>query len=147
MPMKSHEMIYVFSKKGAYYNRIDIDDPTRSKPDSSFDKDLSNSKRSHNVYASSTLKRSNGCPAGKRCALSVINLKKVGTFKQLHPTEKPKELYEWLLLRYCPKDGTVLDPTAGSFNSVEIAKKLGLHGIGIEKDNTFFNKAMEKFVS
>ena len=24
MPMKSHEMIYVFSKKGSYYNRVDI---------------------------------------------------------------------------------------------------------------------------
>ena len=107
MPMKSHEMIYIFSKKGAFYNKVNIKDD-------------------------------------KRCALSIINIK-VKQVKGNHPTEKPKELYEWLLRRYCPDEGTVLDPTAGSFNSIEVAKELGLKGIGIEKDTTFLNKAINKF--
>jgi hypothetical protein len=34
-----------------------------------------------------------------------------------------------------------MDPTAGSFNSIKVAKSLGLSGIGIEKDEGFFKKA------
>jgi site-specific DNA-methyltransferase (adenine-specific) len=62
-----------------------------------------------------------------------------------HPTQKPIELYKWLLQRYCPAEGTMLDPTAGSFNSIAAAAELGLHGIGIEKDRLFFDKAVKKF--
>ena len=64
----------------------------------------------------------------------------------VHPTAKPVELYKWLLERYCPPGGTMLDPTAGSFNSVFTARELGLHAIGIEKDAGFFWKAVSKIV-
>jgi DNA modification methylase len=37
-----------------------------------------------------------------------------------------------------------LDPTAGSFNAVEAAYDLDRHGIGIEKDITFYNRAVER---
>ena len=103
MPMKSHEMVYVFSKSGTYYKRINIDE----------------------------------C-----CPISVIPIKGK---KGGHPTEKPMELYEWLLSRYCPKDGTVLDPTAGSFNSILVARKLGFKAIGIEMDTNFYWKGVAKF--
>jgi site-specific DNA-methyltransferase (adenine-specific) len=141
MPMKSHEMIYIFSKKGAYYKRIDIKG------------EYKHTKRNGvcsggNVYGISKdyHKNSRDTPSDERCALSVITIKKSnnGNSKE-HPTEKPKELYEWLLKRYCPEGGTVLDPTAGSFNSIEVAKELGLKGIGIEKDRAFFWKAVSKF--
>jgi DNA modification methylase len=54
------------------------------------------------------------------------------------------ELYRWLLERYVPDNGTVLDPTAGSFNAVFTARQLGYKAIGIEKDPTFFWKAVAK---
>jgi site-specific DNA-methyltransferase (adenine-specific) len=100
-PMKSHEMIYIFSKKGAYYKRIDVG----------------------------------------QCPLSVINIRKTKP-RGGHPTEKPMELYRWLLERYCPAGGTVLDPTAGSFNSIKVARELDLSGIGIEMDKTFYDRAV-----
>lgn len=104
MPMKSHEMVYVFSKAGAHYTRKDTD---------------------------------------SRCALSVLKVagKSVGG----HPTQKPEDLYRWLLERYCPAGGTVLDPTAGSFNAIKVAEELGLKGIGMEKDDAFFAKAQARF--
>lgn len=139
MPMKSHEMIYVFSKKGSYYNRVDETGDFKSW------KSHSHESKTRTVIEASGKNIANANDGTHRCVKSVINFRKPNTIG--HPTEKPKELYEWLLSRYCPKDGTVLDPTAGSFNSIEIAKNLGLHGIGIEKDNTFFDKAMAKFVS
>jgi DNA modification methylase len=105
MPMRSHEMIYVFSKAGAFYERKDIE--------------------------------------GKRCALSVIH--NTGRItKGGHPTEKPCELYRFLIERYCPPGGTVLDPTFGSGNSVFTAFEMGRTAIGIEKDQGFYEKGVKR---
>lgn len=139
-PMKSHEMIYVFGKKGAYYKRIDEDSDKGAysfKPNPGAGK-LYGFVDEHKIRTG---------VAGKRCSLSVIDLKKK-TFLQskgTHPTEKPLDLYTWLLERYCPAGGTVLDPTAGSFNAIKAAVALGLKGIGIEKDDGFFKKAEAAF--
>lgn len=111
MPMKSHEMIYVFSKKGAYYNRIDIDDTTKKR---------------------------------MSCVFSIINMKKGGILKDKHPTEKPVALYKWLIERYCPPGGKLLDPTAGSCNSCFAGYELERDCIGIEMDKTFFDTAKKK---
>ena len=61
--------------------------------------------------------------------------------KGKHPTQKPDDLYEWLITRYSKEGDTILDPTAGSFASVFTAERLGRSGIGIEKDEGFYNKA------
>lgn len=134
MPMRSHEMIYVFSKKGSHYKRINIegDFPNTRRGKATKPTNVYNAMPTFYPTTSTT----------ERCVKSVIEIaNKKG--KGQHPTEKPVELYEWLLKRYCRE--TMLDATAGSFNSVFTAHKLGLQGIGIEKDEKFFKKAEEKF--
>jgi site-specific DNA-methyltransferase (adenine-specific) len=132
MPLRSHEMIYVFAKKGAYYKRIDIEGDFLNTNKGPRPKTINTYQPFHN-----TTKESN---EGKRCVKTVIEVaNKKG--KGNHPTQKPAELYEWLLKRYCPEKGTILDPTAGSFTSCFEAKKLGLNAIGIEKDEAFYEKA------
>ena len=134
-PMRSHELIYVFSKKGAYYKRID----TEGKP--YFKKSKNHQNEQYGV------ERVEGDNKGTRCVLSVIDMyNTAGHSGKQHPTAKPKELYKWLLERYCPAGGTMLDPTAGSFNSVFTANEMGLRAIGIEKDNNFFYKAIQKSI-
>lgn len=64
--------------------------------------------------------------------------------KGQHPTEKPIALYKWLIERYCPPHGTVLDPTAGSFNSCFAAYELNRNSIGIEMDKSFYEKACKR---
>jgi DNA modification methylase len=135
MPLRSHELIYVFSKKGAYYKRIDVEGDFPNTNKGSRPKTI-------NTYQSfnNTEKESN---EGKRCIKSVIEIaNKKG--KGNHPTQKPAELYEWLLKRYCPPEGTILDPTAGSFTSCFTAQKLGLKSIGIEMNEDFYGKACLK---
>lgn len=61
-----------------------------------------------------------------------------------HPTEKPIDLYKFLIERYCPPGGTVLDPTFGSGNSGQACWDLDRKYIGIEKDKKFFDKAVVK---
>ena len=139
MPMKSHEMIYVFSKKGAYYKRIDVKTDKQGYI-KKVEKDRESLKsRQYGIMKDITVSQIDG----SRCPLSVLDFNGKA-ISNLHPTEKPMELYKWLLERYCPVGGTVLDPTAGSFNSVIVAKELGLHGIGIEKDTNYFCKAIQK---
>jgi site-specific DNA-methyltransferase (adenine-specific) len=140
MPMRSHEMIYVFSKAGAYYNRIDI------KSDKGEWNKVPDSVRIMQVYTNEMKRTTSHGEAGKRCPLSVINIKQLSSYQMKggHPTEKPVSLYRWLIERYCPPDGTVLDPTFGSGNSVFTALEMGRHAIGIEKDDKFYEKAEQK---
>jgi len=136
MPMRSHEMIYIFSKKGAYYERIDIegDFPAGG-----------GGRSTVNFLPIAGMPNTGTTVAGKRCIKSVVEVANKKT-KGGHPTQKPYNLYEFLLKRYCPDKGTVLDPTAGSFTSCIVAKDLGYKAIGIEKDSKFFYKAIDSCI-
>ena len=135
MPMKSHEMIYVFSKKGARYNRIDVEG------------EYNETRRGQgllpcNVYGvQPTFNPTTS--ATHRCALSIINSQTKAS-KGHHPTQKPDTLYKWLIERYSNPGDTVLDPTAGSFTSCFTAHELGRQSIGIEKEKTFYDKAVSR---
>lgn len=135
MPMRSHEMIYVFSELGAYYNRVDV------KGD--FAEGGGGRSRSKFIDSINGLQENKPSEAGRRCVKTVIPIS-THLKKDQHPTEKPMTLYSFLLLRYCPPGGTVLDPTAGSFNSCFTAFDMNLNAVGIEKDETFFKKASDK---
>lgn len=130
MPMKSHENIYVFSKAGAYYERIDISGNFPAG---------GGGRSSANYLPIAGMPNLGTTEAGRRCVKSVLtfaNKKKKGG----HPTAKPEELYKWLIERYSPAGGTVLDPTAGSFTSCKVARQLGRHAIGIEMNKDYFEK-------
>jgi site-specific DNA-methyltransferase (adenine-specific) len=131
MPMRSHEMIYVFSKSGAYYNRVDIEGEPYTSKGHSGSKTYSKPPQRGETKIVNT-----------RCIVSVIQQRGIMK-KGSHPTEKPISLYEWLIERYCPPGGTVLDPTFGSGNSCFTAYAMGRHAIGFEKDEKFYKKATE----
>jgi site-specific DNA-methyltransferase (adenine-specific) len=137
MPMRSHEMIYVFAKAGAYYNRVDITGEFKNWVRTRTEKSEISAH-----YGGKRIKEEEGGD-GKRCALSVIQ-NKTSPKKGGHPTEKPESLYRFLIERYCPVGGTVLDPTAGSGNSVFTAYDMNRNAIGIEKDDAFFAKMVKR---
>jgi len=129
-PMSSHEMIYVFSKKGANYNRIDLKgDYPKNGGGRSTAKFLP-------IAGMPNLKKDN---TGSRCIKSVIEIANKKE-KDGHPTAKPVELYKFLIERYSKKNDRVLDPTFGSGNSGLASKELDRNYIGIEKDTGFFWK-------
>jgi len=131
MPMRTHENIFVFSKKGSYYNRIDIEGDF---PDTNH----GGSTRT-NVYSVIPGQRTSN--EGRRCVGSIVEVPgKVAKGK--HPTQKPDDIYKWLIERYSKPGDTILDPTAGSFASCFTAIELGRQAIGIEKDDKFYAKAL-----
>jgi len=138
MPMRSHEMIYVFSKKGANYYRTDIagDFPSSRKG--------TGERTGHQPFGAGLVRKD--VVAGRRCVLSVIETH-TSSRKGQHPTQKPDDLYEWLITRYSKEGDMVLDPTAGSFASVFAAQRLGRRAVGIEMDKDFYEKAVSSIPS
>jgi site-specific DNA-methyltransferase (adenine-specific) len=137
MPMRSHEMIYVFSKKGANYTRIDRDaEGTEVRRNKEGKVNPSGTYNGGKPIVGIDMVY----PAGKRCPVSIIDAMTKAARGQ-HPTQKPDDLYEWLITRYSKEGDTILDPTAGSFASCFTAQRLGRNAIGMEKDEGFYNKA------
>jgi site-specific DNA-methyltransferase (adenine-specific) len=136
MPMKSHELVYVFSKKGASYYRKDIE--------GDFPKSLVSKKvMTRKDILGNQIPKILTDNTGKRCVLSVIdNINKYSNSRvhKPHPTEKPVELYKWLIERYSKEGDSVLDPTFGSGNSGRGCVELKRNYIGIEKDKGFYDK-------
>ena len=138
MPMRSHEMMYVFSKAGANYYRKDIEG------------DFPNTRRGKgkksNVYNFDYNQFSSTTSTTKRCVKTIVTIPNFGA-KDSHPTQKPIDLYKFLIERYSKEGDTILDPTAGSFNSCFVAHEMKRRAIGIEKDTKFFWKAVCKSTS
>jgi site-specific DNA-methyltransferase (adenine-specific) len=130
-PMSSHEMIYVFSKKGANYNRIDIQG---CEP---YEITRVPSTSKHYGVKRLDIKVIN---TGTRCVKSLVEVSN-NNHKSNHPTAKPIDLYKWLIERYSKEGDTVLDPTFGSCNSGLVCKELKRNYIGIEMNKEFFDKA------
>lgn len=137
MPMRSHEMIYVFAKKGARYYRKDYEGEEYKKW---VHKGGPHTTR---VYRDHERPDAEGGD-GTRCVLSVIDVMNTANKRDKHPTQKPDTLYDWLIERYSKEGDTVLDATAGSFASVFAAQRLGRKGVGIEKAKEFYDKAVAK---
>ena len=63
---------------------------------------------------------------------------------RIHPTQKPIELYEWLLMRYAKEGDKILDTHLGS-GSIGIAcHNLGYDLTACELDKEYYNAAMER---
>ncbi|WP_312145332.1 site-specific DNA-methyltransferase [Brevundimonas sp.] len=62
----------------------------------------------------------------------------------LHPTQKPVGLMEYLIATYSNPGDTVLDPTMGSGTTGVAAARLGRKFIGMEKEEKFFEIAWKR---
>lgn len=64
--------------------------------------------------------------------------------EKLHPTQKPEALLYRVLLASSKPGDVVLDPFFGTGTTGAVAKKMGRNFIGIEKDITYVNGALER---
>ncbi len=67
--------------------------------------------------------------------------------KTPHPTEKPEDLLERIILLGSKEGDFILDPFMGSGTTGVVSKRLGRNFIGIEVDDNYFNIAKERINS
>ncbi len=63
---------------------------------------------------------------------------------KIHPTQKPVDLYEWLLTNYAKSGQTILDTHLGSGSSAIAANNLGFEFVGCELDADYFAAACQR---
>jgi len=64
--------------------------------------------------------------------------------KRIHPTQKPTELYEWLLMNYSKEGDTILDTHLGSGSIAIACHNLGFDLTGYEIDKDYFDAATKR---
>ena len=81
---------------------------------------------------------------GWRYPTQVLKYKRDILICNLHPTQKPVALMEYLIKTYTNEGETVLDFTAGSFTTGVAAQNLSRKFIGIEMDRGYFEIAEKR---
>lgn len=81
---------------------------------------------------------------GMRYPLQIVQFKRDILTSNLHPTQKPVALMEYLVKTYTNEGETVLDFTMGSGSTGEACKRLNRNFIGIELDKNYFEIAKNR---
>ncbi|HEM3451978.1 DNA methyltransferase [Streptococcus suis] len=63
---------------------------------------------------------------------------------RIHPTQKPVNLYIWLLHNYASDGDKILDTHVGSASSLIACKELGFEYVGCELDKNIYNLAKQR---
>jgi len=135
MPMKKHELLLVFGKSAAYYNpQMEIGLPYKRK--------WTPNKTNNMKYGIEGVQTDN---KGTRYPITIRDYPQLWRRQdQLHPTQKPIELLNWIILSYSKENDVVLDNTMGSGTTMVSCKNTNRKGIGIEKDKKYFDIAVER---
>lgn len=65
--------------------------------------------------------------------------------KRIHPTQKPVNLYRWIVQRYIEKGWKVLDTHVGSASSLIAYRETRLQFVAFEKDEYMYELSMERY--
>ena len=169
MPMRKHEMIYVFYRKLPLYDLTshshkfindyneakNINEDLKCYGEGSHDSEYTGEARKANVYdpplpvsviktelVSNALSYRN--PAGLYDPPLPNSILEIKSQKGKHSTQKPTALMEWILKYYSKEGDTVLDPTMGSGSTGVACKLMKRNFIGIEKDEKIYKVAVER---
>lgn len=136
-PMKTHENILVFSPssgKKSTYNPI----MTEGTP---YSRKLSGNTRC-NTHGYGFKNEGVIENTGTRYPKSIVQISRdFSAQQQVHPTQKPVPLLEWLVTTYSNRGEIVLDNCMGSGSTGVAAVRLGRKFIGIEMSDEYFEIA------
>lgn len=135
MPMKKHEMVLVFGKSASYYKP----QFTKGTP---YKRKWTPNKVNNMEYGIAGVITDNN---GTRHPTTILDFPQQWRRQdQLHPTQKPMELMEWLIKSYTNENDTVLDNTMGSGTTNLACLKLKRKSIGIEKEKQYYDVAVRR---
>jgi site-specific DNA-methyltransferase (adenine-specific) len=131
MPLRKHEMVYVFKEKQGVYNP----QKTEGKPYK-----ITGNGEEVGIYLK--FKRTDHENKGDRHPSTIVKFNNPS--KSVHRTQKPVDLCQWLIKSYSNEGDTVLDFTMGSGSTGVACQNTDRKFIGIEKDKEIFNIAMNR---
>jgi site-specific DNA-methyltransferase (adenine-specific) len=135
MPMRNHEHILLFYKKLPTYNpqkekgRMRTKGSLRGNTTTNYGNFEGVLSENDTYYPQSVIDISNGDRNGT---------------KIVHPTQKPVELFEWLIKTYSNEMDLILDNCLGSGTTAIAAQNLNRKWIGIEKEEKYCQIAKER---
>lgn len=135
-PMKIHEDVIVFSiKKAAYYPNM-VPGKPRMK---------GGHKRKNGVYGEQEAHV--GVFSDTYYPKSIIQFSNAVHTGKIHPTQKPVDLFEYLIKTYTNPDDLVLDNASGSGTTAIAAIRTGRRFICIEKDPIHHEKSVQRLAA
>jgi site-specific DNA-methyltransferase (adenine-specific) len=137
MPLKAHENVLVFYRKLPVYN---AQKTTGHKRKTAGRKEIGSE-----LYGKSV--RKTFYDSTERYPRSVIKFKSDRYHSNLHPTQKPLPLLEYIVKTYSNEGDVVLDFCMGSGTAGVAAKTLGRSFVGIEKEKKYFDIAEGRIAS
>lgn len=142
MPLRSHEMIYVFYEKLPTYNVKEY----HKKINPTENIEATNKPITENVYGIKA--RPRGYTYDNPIPKSILDFNMNRNMKtRNHPTEKPVDLLKWLIKYYSNEGDVVLDVTMGSGSTGVAAKELNRYFIGIEMNRKYYDIACDRLMN
>jgi len=133
MPMRKHEMVYVFYEKLPYY---DLSSHTHK-----FLNSKNGMKGQDNLCYGSEVKQVQNKKYDPPLPTTMLEIKST---RGKHSTEKPVALMEWILKYYSNEGDVVLDPTMGSGSTGVACKNMNRNFIGIEMNAEIYEVAVNR---
>lgn len=140
-PMQSHEDVVVFAPGKTTYNPLmEEGEPYARK--SSKPEGYVGRKNDHGYGMKPRTEFTN---TGTRYPKSIIRIRRdFSAQQQVHPTQKPVPLLEWLIATYSNPGEVVMDNCMGSGTAGVACKNLGRKFIGIEASPEYFQLATQR---
>lgn len=119
-PLPSHENILIFGNAKTYNPQFREGEATHSR--GNMKKETTSN---YGMYENRETKEPH-----KKYPKSVLQF--IKPHPAIHPTQKPVELFEWLIRTYTNEEDTILDPFLGSGTTLIAAKRVNRSATGIE---------------
>ena len=155
MPMRKHEMVYVFYEKLPFYDL--------SSHKHKFIKERNTEQKNGQIYEGGECKNyfakrviytdengnkikegQSGKNQTKYDPALPNSMLEIKSTRGKHSTEKPVALMEWILKYYSKEGDVVFDPTMGSGSTGVACKNMNRNFIGIEKDDEIYEVAVNR---
>jgi site-specific DNA-methyltransferase (adenine-specific) len=78
------------------------------------------------------------------CNKVANNNRAAAVYAKIHPTQKPIDLYRWLLKNYAKPGDKILDTHGGSFSSVIACLEMGFEYIAFEIDEEYYKNGLKR---
>ena len=135
-PLRVHEDILIFGKKKTIYN------PQMRKGKQRVDKKAI--IKNGEAFGGKEIERNYENKEGLYYPKSILEISNANQKGKVHPTQKPVELFEYLIKTYSNENDLVLDNTAGSGTTAIACLKTNRQFIVMEKEQKYYDIILKR---